>query len=65
MKWSLDLGIAVVLTVLIWTGFYFIFPSEPLTAIETVFVLAVTYGLVKLLRLAWKRWGSAIKAGSQ
>ena len=63
MKWSLDIVIAVVLTVLIWTGFYFTFPSEPLKAAETVFILAVIYGLVKILRLAWKRWGPALKAG--
>ena len=63
MKWSLDIAIAVVLTVLIWTGFYVTFPSEPLGATETVFVLAVIYGLVKLARLIWKRLGPALKAG--
>ena len=65
MKWSLDLTIAVVLTVLIWTGFYFAFPSEPFSALETVFVLAVIYGLVKLAHLAWNRWGPAAKAGGK
>ena len=63
MKWSLDLGIALALTVLMWTGFYLTFPSEPLSVAETIVVLTVIYGLVKLLRLAWKRWGPAMKAG--
>lgn len=61
MRWSVDLGIAVVLTVLVWTGLHQTFPSEPLTATETVFVLAVLYGVTRLLRLAWKRWGPAVK----
>ncbi len=62
VKWSVDLGIAVALTVLVWTGFYLTFPSEALTLTETVFVLAVFFGLTKLVRLAWKRWGSSLKA---
>ena len=65
MKWSLDIVIAVVLTVLVWTGFYAAFPSEPLSAMETVFVLAVIYGLVKLSRLIWKRWGPILKSGQK
>lgn len=65
MKWSLDIVIAVVLTVLVWTGLYLTFPSEPLTAMETVFVLAVLYGLAKLARLTWKRWGPSLKAGTK
>jgi hypothetical protein len=63
MKWSLDLGIAVGLTVLVWTAFYLAFPSEPFSAAETAFVLAVLYGLVKLCRWAWTRWGVKPKAG--
>jgi hypothetical protein len=61
VKWSLDLAIAVALTVVVWTVLYQTFPSEPLSAMETVFVLAVLYGLTKLGRLAWKRWGPAVK----
>ncbi len=64
VKWSVDLGIAVALTVLVWTGFYLTFPSEALTLTETVFVLVVLYGLTKLVRLAWKRWGPASKSDS-
>ena len=67
MKWSLDLGIAVALTVLVWVAFHATFPSEPLSAMETAFVLAVLYGAVKLARWAWRRWGAdlltAVKAG--
>ena len=65
MKWSLDLGISVALTVVVWSAFYFIFPSEPLGGAETVFVLAVFYGLLKLVRLAKKHLGSSEKANSE
>lgn len=60
MKWSLDLGIAVALTVIVWTAFYFTFPSEPFAALETAFLLAVLFGLVKLARWVWRRWGAAL-----
>ena len=63
MKWSLDLVIAVALTVLVWASFYFTFPSEPLSAMETVFVLAVIVGVTKLVRLGWQRWRRKAKAG--
>lgn len=62
MKWSLDLGIAVALTVLVWAAFYFTFPSEPFSAMETVFVLVVLYGVVKLTRWAWQRWGAMLRS---
>jgi len=65
VKWSLDLGIAVGLTVLVWTGFYLTFPSEPLTALETVFVLTVLFGITKLARWAWIRWGPALLAAAR
>lgn len=65
MKWSLDLGISVALTVIVWSAFYFTFPNEPLGAAETVFVLAVFFGLVKLYRLAKKYLGSSEKADSK
>ena len=58
MKWSLDLGIAVALTVIVWSALYFTFPNEPLGLAETVFILAVFYGLVKLAQLAKKHLGS-------
>lgn len=60
MKWSLDLAIAVALTVLVWAGFYFTFPNEPLSAMETTFILALLYGLTKLGHWAWNRWGVAL-----
>lgn len=63
MKWSVDLAVAVALTVLVWAGFYVTFPSRPLSATETVFVLVVLYVLTKLGHLAWQRWGPAAKAG--
>ena len=62
MKWSLDLGIAVALTVLVWAAFYATFPSEPFSAMETVFVLVVLYGAVKLTRWAWQRWGATLRS---
>jgi hypothetical protein len=63
VKWSLDLGIAVGLTVLVWTGFYVTFPSDPFSAMETVFVLVVLFGLTKLVHWAWKRWGPSARSG--
>lgn len=63
MKWSLDLAIAVALTVVVWAGFYFTFPNEPFSATETVFILVVLYGLTKLGHLAWNRWGAARPPG--
>jgi hypothetical protein len=64
MTWSLELGIAVALTVVVWSAFTLVFPSDPLGAGETVFVLAVFYGMVKLLRWAWGRWSLRPKAGA-
>ena len=63
MKWSLDLGIAVGLTVVVWSVFYFTFPSEPFSAMETVFVLVVLFGLTKLGHWAWNRWGATLRPG--
>ncbi|WP_282606321.1 hypothetical protein [Pelagibius sp. Alg239-R121] len=65
MKWSIDLAVAVALTVFVWTAFYLTFPNEPLGAGETVFVLAVFYGLVKLVVLARKHLGSNQKVDSK
>lgn len=62
VKWSLDLGIAVALTVLVWAALYFTFPDAPLGVAETVFILAVFYGLIKLIHLARKHLGSSTKA---
>lgn len=62
MKWSLDLAIAVALTVIVWSALYFAFPNDPLELAETVFVLAVFYGLVKLVQMAKKRLQSSEKA---
>ena len=62
MKWSLDLGIAAALTVLVWAAFYFTFPDAPLGVAETVFVLAVFYGLIKLVHLARKHLASSKEA---
>lgn len=64
MKWSLSLAIAVILTVMVWTAFYLTFPSEPLSAMETVFVLAVFYGLTWLGRWAWRRGRPRRQAGA-
>lgn len=61
MKWSLDLGIAVALTVIVWAALYFTFPNEPLGLTETVFILAVFYGLLKLFQMAKKHFGSSEK----
>ncbi len=65
MKWSLDLGVSVALTVIVWSGFYFTFPNEPLGAAETVFVLVVFYALVKLVRLAKKHMASSEEVDSK
>lgn len=58
MKWSLELGIAVGLTVVVWAAFYFAFPGAPFSVAETAFVLVVFYGLVKLARWTWSRWSA-------
>jgi hypothetical protein len=63
VKWSLDLAIAVALTVVVWAGFYFAFPNEPFSAMETVFILVVLYVLTKLGHWAWNRWGAALLSG--
>ncbi|WP_340117478.1 hypothetical protein [Pelagibius sp. 7325] len=63
MKWSQDLGIAVALTVVVWSAFYFTFPSEPFSAMETIFVLVVLFGLTKFGHWAWNRWGAALMPG--
>ena len=65
MKWSLDIGIAAGLTVLVWFAFYLTFPSDPLGAAETAFVLAVFYALVKLCRWAWARRSIRPGAGTE
>ena len=58
MKWSLDLAVAAGLAVAVWSGFYVLFPSDPLTAGETLFVVVVLYGLTKAAFWAWRRWGA-------
>lgn len=65
MKWSLDLAVAVGLTVAVWFGFYLAFPSEPFGAGETAFVLAVCYALVKAARWLWSRRGGQPKVGAE
>lgn len=50
MKWTLELGVAAAITAAVWTLFRALFPGEPLTLGETVFVLAAVYGTVKGLR---------------
>ena len=55
MKWTLELGVSAAITAAIWLLFRALFPGEPLTLGETVFVLVVVYGTVKGLRLLHAR----------
>ena len=55
MKWTLELGVAAAVTAAIWLLFRALFPGEPLTLGETVFVLAVVFGTVKGMRWLYTR----------